>query len=86
MQNTNRLGLNFILDTKNDTKPPINPYNICCTYKNVRTTLLEVKKVKGGSRGSGKGDLGGPGGPGVPGGPGGQGGPRGQGGQDDQPR
>ena len=56
VQNANRLGLNFILDTKNDPKPPINPYNICCTYKNARTTLLEVKKVKGGSRGSGKGE------------------------------
>ena len=29
-QNANRLGLNFIWGTKNDPKPPINLYNICC--------------------------------------------------------
>ena len=30
VQNGNRLGLNFILDTKNGPKPPINTNNICC--------------------------------------------------------
>ena len=47
---------NSVLDTQNDLKPPINQYDICCTYKKrLDYVVRSEKKWKGGAGGSGEG-------------------------------
>ena len=47
---------NSVLDAQNDLKPPINQYDICCTYKKrLDYVVRSEKKWKGGSGGSGEG-------------------------------
>ena len=47
---------NSVLDTQNDLKPPINQYDICCTYKKrLDYVVRSEKKWKGGEGGSGEG-------------------------------